>query len=54
MTLATWAGWTGGGERDKDRGDSASQLMRRVLELDDTQRTLLLSYIEGILRERRT
>lgn len=54
MTLATWAGWAGGRERGTDRGDSASILVRRVLELDDTLRTQVLSYIEGILRERRS
>jgi len=54
MTLAIWAGWAGDTEGDTDRGNSASLLVRRVLELDDTQRTEVLSYIERILRERRT
>ena len=57
MTLATWAGWAsseGYPERDPDRGDSASVLVRRVLGLNDRQRTQALSYIESLLRERRT
>ncbi len=53
MTLATWAGWAGG-KQDTGRGDSASLLVRRVLELDDTLRAQVLSYIEAILRERRS
>lgn len=57
MTLATWAGWAaaeGEPERDMHRGDSKSVLVRRVLELDDTQRAQVLAYIESLLRERRT
>ena len=54
MTLAKWAGWTGEPEDSPDRGNSATLLVRRVLELDDTQRAEILSYIERLLRERRT
>ena len=58
MTLATWAGWTspeGHPERASGRGgDSTSVLVRRILELDDWQCTQALSYIESLLRERRT
>jgi transcriptional regulator with XRE-family HTH domain len=54
MTLAKWAGWTGEPEGSPDRGNSATLLVRRVLELDDTQRAEILSYIEKLLRERRT
>lgn len=56
MTLATWAGWTNsdGSERDPGRADSASLLMRRVLSLDETQRTQVLRYIKEILREPET
>ncbi len=57
MTLTTWAGWVspeGEPEQDRNRGDSTSALVRRVLELDDRQRTQVLSYIESLLRERRT
>ena len=54
MTLAKWAGWTGEPEGSPDRGNSATRLVRRVLELDDTQRAEILSYIEKLIRERRT
>lgn len=52
MTLATWAGWAGDPERD-DRSSSASILVRRVLELDDSQRATVLGYVENLLRESR-
>lgn len=52
MTLATWAGWAGDPERD-DRSSSASILVRRVLELDDSQRATVLGYIESLLKESR-
>jgi transcriptional regulator with XRE-family HTH domain len=54
ITLATWAGWTGDAEGDTKRGNSSTLLVRRVLELDDTQRAEVLSYIEKILRKGRT
>ena len=54
MTLAKWSGWTGGTEGSPDRGNSATHLVRRVLGLDDMQRAEVLSYIEKLLRERRT
>src|SRR5947209_884880 len=54
MTLAKWAGWTGDQPQNGERGDSTSLVVRRVLELNDTQRAQVLSYIEQILRERRT
>ena len=57
MTLTTWAGWVspeGDPEQDPDRRDSTSGLIRRVLELDGGQRTQVLSYVESLLRERRT
>ena len=54
MTLAKWAGWTGELEGLQDGGNSATILVRRVLELDNSQRTEILSYIEKLLRERRT
>jgi len=53
MTLAKWAGWAGEPEGSPYRGNSATLLVRRVLELDDTQRAETLSYIEKLLRERR-
>jgi len=54
MTLAKWAGWTDEPEGSPDRGNSATLLVRRVLELDDTQRTEILGQIERLLREQRT
>lgn len=54
MTLAKWAGWTGKLEGLSERGNSATHLVRRVLELDDTQRAEILSQIEKLLRESRT
>ena len=54
MTLAKWARWTDEPEGSPDRGNSATLLVRRVLELDDTQRAQILSYIEKLLREQRT
>jgi transcriptional regulator with XRE-family HTH domain len=54
MTLAKWAGWTSGLEGVQDRGDSATFLFRRVLELNDAQRAELLKYIEHLTRGRRT
>jgi transcriptional regulator with XRE-family HTH domain len=54
MTLANWAGWTGGPDGPSDSRNSATLLMRRVLELDDRQRAEILSYIEKLLHERRT
>jgi len=54
MKLATWAGWTSEPEGHPDRGNSATLLVRRVLELDDSQRTEILRYIENLIRDRRT
>ena len=54
MTLATWAGWAGAAEgKGKDNSDATSHLVRRVLQLDDSQRAAVLSYVENILREGR-
>ena len=53
MSLASWAGWTGEDERN-EHGNSASLLVRRVLELDGAQRAQVLSYIESIVRDRRS
>jgi HTH-type transcriptional regulator, competence development regulator len=54
MTLAKWAGWTDEPEGSPDRGNSATLLVRRVLELDDSQRTEILGHIEKLFRDRRT
>ena len=53
MTLAKWAGWAGGGER-AEGGKSATLLVSRVLELDDSLRAEVLRYIEKILHERQS
>lgn len=55
--LAAWAGWAGSkqqGEGNAVRGDSTTALVRKVLELDDEQRSKALSLIENLLRESRT
>jgi len=54
MTLAKWAGWTGEPEGLPGHGSSATFLVRRVLELDDTQRAEILVFVERMLRARRT
>ena len=57
MTLATWAGWTNAENESGQpagRADLVSLLMLRVLDLDETQRTQVLSYIEDLLRVRQT
>jgi len=54
MTLAKWAGWTGEPEGLPGHGSSATFLVRRVLELDDTERAEILGLIEKMLRDRRT
>jgi transcriptional regulator with XRE-family HTH domain len=54
MTLAKWAGWTSDSAGSPDSGNSATLVVRRVLELDDTQRAEILRHIEQLLRERRT
>ena len=55
--LAEWAGWSGSNDLatgEWTRGDSTAALIRKVLELDDEQRTKAFSLIEGLLREGRT
>ena len=54
MTLAKWAGWTGEAEGPPGRANSATLLVRRVLELDDAQRAEILGLIERMQRDRRT
>ena len=56
-TLAIWAGWDSSEEEPDEGvrgGDSTRALVRRVLELNDTQRTKALVYVEGLLREAQT
>jgi HTH-type transcriptional regulator, competence development regulator len=57
FTLATWAGWTESGGATEHRGDqfdSLGHLLRRILQLDDSQRTKLLEHVEGLLKASRT
>ena len=54
MTLAGWAGWAEQPEGSPEGRSSANLLVRRVLELNETQRAEIFSFIEKLLRERRT
>jgi len=57
MTLARWAGWAeaqGSKESGSTLNNSGARIVRRVLELDDTHRAQVLSYIEKLLRTQRT
>lgn len=54
VTLAKWAGWVGELAGHSDNSGSARAVVRRVLELDEEQRAEILSYIEKLLRERRS
>ena len=57
MTLAGWAGWSARAKEDVSdsrRGDSTEILVRRVLELDATERDEVLAYVEKLRRKRRT
>src|SRR5258708_34357006 len=54
MTLAKWAGWLDEPAGSAGRSNSATLLVRRVLELDQRQRAEILSYIEKVLHDRRT
>ena len=56
-TLAAWAHWVPSDRHvgtAGQRGDSTGILVRYVLELDAKERAQVLSYIESLLRERRT
>lgn len=57
MTIATWAGWVQTEEPSEPntrKADSATYVLRRVLDLDKTQRARVLGYIEDMLRGRET
>jgi transcriptional regulator with XRE-family HTH domain len=54
MELASWAGWSARSEKKDSSGVSANALVRRLLELKEDERAEVFTYIEGILRERRT
>jgi HTH-type transcriptional regulator, competence development regulator len=55
MMIALWAGWVQEGqETNKSKTDTVTPLLRRVLELNETQRTKVLSLVEEMLRGSRT
>jgi transcriptional regulator with XRE-family HTH domain len=54
MTLAKWAGWAEQPENSTEGRSSANLLIRRVLELNETQRAELFNFIEKLLRQGRT
>ncbi|MGH9511435.1 MAG: helix-turn-helix domain-containing protein [Terriglobales bacterium] len=54
LTLAKWAGWTDRLEESPEGRSSANLLVRRVLELNETQRAEVFNFIEKLLREQRT
>lgn len=55
-TLAAWALWLGDepDTSDAHTADSTTVLVRQVMQLDATQRTTVLRYVDSILREHRT
>ncbi len=54
ITLARWAGWAGNAETSSEPGNSATHLVRQILELDDEQRVHVTAYIQELLRKTRT
>jgi transcriptional regulator with XRE-family HTH domain len=54
LTLASWAGWARGADAQSEHGDTATTLVRRVLELNPDQRAELLGYVEQLLRQQRS
>lgn len=54
LTLARWAGWASDAESTNDSANSATHLVRQILELDDEQRAHLMSYIQELTRKART
>ena len=54
LTLARWAGWASDAESPHDSANSATYLVRQILELDDEQRAHLMSYIQELTRKART
>lgn len=54
LTLANWAGWMDESQAHPDHSSSATFLVRRILELNDTQRAEIFNYIERLLHEQRT
>jgi transcriptional regulator with XRE-family HTH domain len=54
ITLARWAGWAGDAETSNESANSATPLVRQILELDDAQRIHVTAYIQELLRKTRT
>ncbi|MBW4026170.1 MAG: helix-turn-helix domain-containing protein [Acidobacteria bacterium] len=54
LTLARWAGWASDAESPNESANSATRLVRQILELDDEQRAHLMSYIQELTRKTRT
>lgn len=54
LTLARWAGWASEPESPNESANSATRLVRQILELDDEQRTRVMSYIQELTRKART
>ena len=54
LTLARWAGWAGDAETSNASVNSATHLVRQILELDDEQRVHVTAYIQELLRKTRT
>jgi transcriptional regulator with XRE-family HTH domain len=54
MTLAKWAGWAARPEESSEGRSSANLLVRRVLELNETQRAEVFSFTEKLIRDQRT
>lgn len=54
LTLARWAGWASDAESPTESANSATRLVRQILELDDEQRAHLMSYIQELTRKSRT
>lgn len=54
LTLARWAGWASDAETSAEPVNSATHLVRQILELDDEQRAHVMSYIQDLWRKSRT
>lgn len=54
LTLARWAGWVSDEEKSNESANSATHLVRQILELDDEQRVQVTAYIQELVRKART
>jgi transcriptional regulator with XRE-family HTH domain len=54
LTLARWAGWASDSETSNESVNSATYLVRQILELDDEQRAHVMTYIQDLMRKART